>query len=676
MDARGDDTVHPFVRGLSLREVCLLLSAFVTAFVLVPLLVEVDAGSYFAAMAVALGLTVLIVAGRWDRWPAIARILPPVLAIVVVALLRDAGGTGTTGLVSLMLLAVVWVALHDDRRALIATITAMGVALIAPILLVGAPVYPSIEARRAVVLLLIAAGMGVTIQRLVARVRNRAEEAARGREFVLAIMNSAGEGIVSIDAAGRAEYANPAACAMLGYEPDELRGKPFHDTVHHTRADGSRFPHEECPMHQTMATGVEQEAGDELFWRADGTSFHVSFKSSAINNRPDSGVVLTFADISERRRIEEMKDELVSVVSHELRTPLTSIRGSLGLIAGGAVGQIPPEADRMIGIAVTNTDRLVRLINEILDIERIESGRVEMSRRLCDSEDLMLHAAETMATQAEEGGTRIEVEPCSVPLWVDPDRIMQTLMNLLSNAIKFSYPGDPVRLRATRDNGEVRFEVIDKGRGIPADQIERVFERFGQVDATDARVKGGTGLGLPIARSIVHQHGGRMWAESEPGEGTTMAFTLPTVASNPAASEEDGHDGLLALVIEDDTDLAQVLKKQLESEEMQVWVASGAAEAVQMLGTRRPDLITLDLSLPDANGSELVRWMRGQPELVDVPLAIYTVHDLTDADRQQLQLGPSLHATKTITSTEEFTRAAKQLIGEDQRTLVAAEPVA
>ena len=186
-----------------------------------------------------------------------------------------------------------------------------------------------------------------------------------------------------------------------------------------------------------------------------------------IDTQSDSGVVITFTDISERRRIERMKDELVSVVSHELRTPLTSIRGSLGLIAGGAVGEIPAEAHRMIEIAVSNTDRLVRLINEMLDMERIESGRVELSRRLCDSEELMQDAAATMAAQAEAEGTWIEVEPCWVPLWADPDRIMQTLINLLSNAIKFSPRDVPVQLKAFRDDNEIRFEVIDKGREDP-----------------------------------------------------------------------------------------------------------------------------------------------------------------------------------------------------------------
>ena len=383
--------------------------------------------------------------------------------------------------------------------------------------------------------------IGTSILELVRRVRLRGDDAARGREFLLAVMNSAAEGIVSLDGKGRVQYANPAGCALLGYTPDEIRGENFHALVHHTRADGSPFPDQESPINATLVDGIEQEVDDDVFWRRDESSFPVSYKSAAIDSRSNDGVVITFTDISERRRIEEIKDELVSVVSHELRTPLTSIRGSLGLIAGGAVGEIPAEAERMIGIAVANTDRLVRLINEILDLERIESGRVELSRRLCDSDELMQHAAATMAAQAEAAGTRIEVERSWVLLWADPDRITQTLINLLSNAVKYSPPGVPVVLRAVRADSEVRFDVIDRGRGIPAENLESVFERFRQVDASDSRDKGGTGLGLPIARSIVHQHGGRIWAESAPGEGTTVSFTLPAVATGaPSRGRREG----------------------------------------------------------------------------------------------------------------------------------------
>ena len=479
------------------------------------------------------------------------------------------------------------------------------------------------------VLVGIAVIIGITIQRLVQRVRERGEEAARGREFVLAVMNSAGEGIISIDTHGRVEYANPAGCAMLGYERDEIRGEEFHALVHHTRVDGSSFPHDECPIHETMQHGTEQEIDNDLFWRKDGSSFPVHYKSSAIDSQSDSGVVVTFTDITQRRRIEKMKDELVSVVSHELRTPLTSIRGSLGLIAGGAAGEIPREAERMIGIAVTNTDRLVRLINEILDIERIESGRAEMSRRLCDSEDLMEHAVATMASQAEAEGTWIE------------------LRALLGAALGGSRP----------DHADAHEPALERGQVLPArragasagdrDRRARSASRSSIAAAASPptssrasssasarstpptrgrRAAPGSGCRSPAASCISTADGcGRRALRARERRWPSRFPPSPPAES---AADDEGRDGRLALVIEDDPDLTQVLDALLTAEGLNVWTAPGATEAVKLLGRRRPDLIVLDLALPDADGSELVRWMRGQPELVDVPLAVYTVRDL------------------------------------------------
>ncbi|HEX8361935.1 MAG TPA: ATP-binding protein [Longimicrobium sp.] len=233
-------------------------------------------------------------------------------------------------------------------------------------------------------------------------------------------------------------------------------------------------------------------------------------------------------DIRRRGEVERIKDELVSVVSHELRTPLTSIRGSLGLLASGKLGPLSPQGARMVQIATQNAERLVRLISDTLDLERLESGSMALERAWADADAVALRAVETLRGMAEECGVRLEAGvPASLAMWVDADRLEQVLVNLLSNAIKFSPAGSVVRLTAERRGGEVLFAVIDRGRGIPEAQLEHVFERFRQVDSSDAREKGGTGLGLAICRSIVHQHGGRIWAASEVGAGSTFFFTLP-----------------------------------------------------------------------------------------------------------------------------------------------------
>jgi signal transduction histidine kinase len=228
-----------------------------------------------------------------------------------------------------------------------------------------------------------------------------------------------------------------------------------------------------------------------------------------------------------------MKDEFVSTVSHELRTPLTSLRAALGLIAGGALQNRPDKLQHMLEIAIGNTDRLVRLVNDILDLERIGSGQAQLHYTMCSVDDLLRRAAGLQQTAAAKSNITISFDAAGVSVWADPDRVLQTLTNLISNAIKFSQPGSPIQLSARNlDDSEVEIQVEDHGRGIPEDKLEQIFERFQQVDASDSRAMGGTGLGLAICRSIVHQHGGHIWATSKLGEGATFHFTLPTRPAN------------------------------------------------------------------------------------------------------------------------------------------------
>ena len=237
-----------------------------------------------------------------------------------------------------------------------------------------------------------------------------------------------------------------------------------------------------------MERGVPIEASDEVYWRKDGTSFPVEYSVVPIREGVVVvGAVLSFRDITERRAIERMKDEFISIVSHELRTPLTSIRGSLGLLAAGLLGPISERATRMVDIAVTNTDRLVRLINDILDIERIESGRVVMDKQWTDARDLVLRSIDAVRGTVEEARVSVvpDVEP--ILLRADPDRVQQTLTNLIGNAIKFSPTDSVIDVRARRTAQEVLFSVRDRGRGIPSARLETIFGRFEQVDASDAR---------------------------------------------------------------------------------------------------------------------------------------------------------------------------------------------
>ncbi|PZO42369.1 MAG: diguanylate cyclase [Pseudanabaena frigida] len=234
------------------------------------------------------------------------------------------------------------------------------------------------------------------------------------------------------------------------------------------------------------------------------------------------------SDISDRKAIERMKDEFIAVVSHELRTPLTSLHSALKILATGRLGNLSNDGQQMLEIADDNTERLVRLVNNVLDLQRIESGEVKMEKQIIKAETLMIQATEAMQPMAQQHGVVLAVKPMDIEILVDSDYIVQALTNLLSNAIKFSSPDGTVWLSAENlPNAEVLFSVRDEGQGIPSDKLESIFERFQQVDSSDSRRKGGTGLGLTICRKIIEQHEGKIWAESTLGKGSTFAFTLP-----------------------------------------------------------------------------------------------------------------------------------------------------
>lgn len=387
---------------------------------------------------------------------------------------------------------------------------------------------------------------------------------------------------------------------------------------------------------------VEMEA---RAMRKDGSAFYKQVVMVKAYNQQQEciGHYCFMKDISDRREVERLKDEFVSVVSHELRTPLTSISGALDLLASKVVPAGSEDAQRMLNIAANNTDRLVRLINDILDIERIESGKIQITPQACNAADLMTQSVEVMEELAEQGGIQLAMSPLSAHLWADPDRIIQVFTNLISNAIKFSPAGATVWVTAKIPekselekfpNPVILFEVKDQGRGIPADKLESIFERFGQVDASDSRQKGGTGLGLAICRSILQHHGGRIWAESTLGEGSTFFFTLPIFPEEQNQEEEFLHrphttpqhpknsTSPLILHCDDDFSVRAVMQVILEKQGYQVMTVASGKEAVEKAKFNQPDAIILNLMMPDIDGWETLALLKQQPETQNVPVII------------------------------------------------------
>lgn len=361
------------------------------------------------------------------------------------------------------------------------------------------------------------------------RRRYRAERSLRETNEALATMVSAAPiAIYTMDEDAKIQSWNPAAEQIFQWKAVEVMGKiPPMVPSEEVAATGD--------LRRSILASGRAIHTQGLRFRKDGTPIEVSISAASMGGAAPRIVVLA-ADISERRAIERMKDEFVSVVSHELRTPLTSLRGSLGLLASGRVGDMPANAQKMLDIASRNTERLVRLINDILDIERMQAGRIRFEFVPCLAPEIVQTAIENARSLAEQKEVKIVsmVEPWLIR--ADPDRIVQTLTNLLGNAIKFAPTGTEIAVRGHRHRESVQFEVEDRGRGVPQDKLQRIFERFEQVDASDAREKGGTGLGLAISRTIVEQHGGRIWVESELGKGSTFYFTVP-LAENGARAE-------------------------------------------------------------------------------------------------------------------------------------------
>jgi PAS domain S-box-containing protein len=437
------------------------------------------------------------------------------------------------------------------------------------------------------------------------------------------ILNTAADGIFGLDVNGRATFLNRAGAAMIGFSLEELAAGRIHDIIHHTYADGTPFPAVDCPTLVAMLNGESVQVTDDLFWRKDGSSFAAEYSSTPMRDEDGTilGAVVTFRDITERRAVQRLKDEFVSLVSHELRTPLTSIRGALGLLAGGLMTTAPEKAARMLDIAVNNTDRLVRLINDILDLERIDSGKVTLVKSRCRPAVLLQESAELIRPMAERAGVRIEIGAVAdANVWADSDRIGQTLTNLLSNAIKFSPYGTTIRLSAELSGDAVVFRVADQGRGIPTQKLETIFERFQQVDASDARQSGGSGLGLTICRSIVAEHGGQLRVESVVGVGSVFSFFLPLAA--PHRIEADNGSGAKVIVCDDDADVRGVLQYMLEQHGYHVRQAGSGEELIQLTRAFVPDVILLDLFMPGMSGWDTMGALRGDITTASIPVVI------------------------------------------------------
>jgi len=483
----------------------------------------------------------------------------------------------------------------------------------------------------------VAASLGQMLART--RERERAEELSRQQKILL---HSVADGILGLDRNGLVRFANPAAVRLLGAPASSLIGKRVHELVHGTAPEAMRCG-ADCALRRAASARVPA-TGEDTIYRANGMGFPAEFFLNPILDQGrNSGSVLSFRDITQRYALDRLKDEFVSTVSHELRTPLTSIRGALGLLTSGILGEVSDKAANLLRIALSNSDRLVRLINDILDLERAQSGREPLVFRPVQMGEIVRQAMDGMQLMAESAGVMLIHDKTQVEITADADRLLQVLTNLLSNAVKFSPPNSAVSIMLRPGSSGVTLSVIDQGRGIPADKLEAIFGRFQQVDASDSRQKGGSGLGLAICRAIISQHNGRIWAERNPVRGSTFRVFLPyhPAAASAKPKSLPGADAPgqgVVLLASDNGATRPLLGAQLADHGYRI-VETAAADQALLAAHDGVEAIVVDAGPEGRQGWELVPQLRRSSPEAHTPLLLLSL-DTQENHNGHLRMGP------------------------------------
>ena len=354
------------------------------------------------------------------------------------------------------------------------------------------------------------------------------------------------------------------------------------------------------------------------------------------------------SDILQLKELELLKRDFVSTVSHELRTPLTAIRGALALVLAGATGPLSAKSTELLQIANQNTQRLIRLINDILDIEKMEGGHVEVQRAPCDLAGVLHATIAGVRALADEAGVRLRVNAPERPtVDGDPDKLVQVFTNLISNAIKFSPAGREVRVQLSTSDSTAIVSIADQGPGIPPEFRDRIFGKFQQAAHSGTRTTGGTGLGLAIARAIVDLHGGTIRFESRHGAGTTFIVELPYAPAREVRLIRERPDLPYLLIVEPEAATRDALAL-LCSEICEVVTVRSTEEALSALSQATFDTIILDPDVSGRAGLDVVRALRESPGHGDVPVLLFAVREYSAGELAPLRISPRDVVVKTV----------------------------
>jgi PAS domain S-box-containing protein len=457
------------------------------------------------------------------------------------------------------------------------------------------------------------------------------EELKASEERYRDLFENANDGIYILDRAGRIVSFNRKAEELTGYTFEEVRGQPYTLLV-------SSGPERKKARRAFLKNMRGQPDKTELtIIRKDGREVILELSTRPIwQGGQIVGIQGIARDITERKELERLKSDFISTVSHELRTPLTSIKGYVDLVLAGDVGPLTPEQKEFLTIVSQNTTRLTELINDLLEIERLESGRIEFEFAELDLAEVLENVARSLHVNAEQKGLEFLTEiPSGLKVRGDRERLAQVFLNLLSNAIKYT-PAGTVELRAHQEDDAVVVEVRDTGIGLSESDLQKLFQKFFRSDNPYVRKVGGTGLGLSIAKAIVERHGGTITVTSQLGQGSTFTVRLPALARPERP---------LVLVIEDEVAIARLIAKYIEKMGYRAVTAYSAREGFDQAVRLKPDLITLDVLMPDLDGFALIQQLKAHPETAHIPVIFLSIVQ----DRQQgLRLGASAFLTKPI----------------------------
>lgn len=499
--------------------------------------------------------------------------------------------------------------------------------------------------------------------------REYEQRLAESEAHVKALFTGMSDGVYQIDEEGRIVYLNPSAERILGYKAKDLINQNMHQLVHHSLPDGSENPAHSCPLLNVVKTGESYHADSDHFIKSSGEYVPVEYSGSPVYSVGKIvGAVVTFRDITERREAEKRVREFYSTVSHELRTPLTSIRGSLGLIEGGLVGDVTPQTLQFIQIARVESDRLIRLINDILDISKIEAGKLDLKIRELMPANLVSTTVQSMNGFAEQNKTTLESEIVGESaIEGDADRLTQVLTNLISNAVKFSPDKGVVKVTLRKKDADtMRFEVQDHGAGIPIEKQHLLFGKFQQIDSTDTRKKGGTGLGLAVSKAIIEQHNGTIGFDSGP-QGSTFWFELPVARqSNQVKARTGAHASLASkeaeiLVVEHDIATREVLLQQLRGQKFICHEAKTGEDALSLCD-KNIDVMVSELELPDMDGFDFIKKIRAKK--AHQPVLVYTSRDLSADEIRELDSDTTKCLVKSKASPQDIINSINYLLKE------------